>query len=673
MLRTILQLVRTGRARHPRGFGVAPTRQSKRWVPGLEALESRYAPSCTAVPGDVFKLNCSGAYDRVVLDEELWLGGGGLKVTVNDDYPSYYPESMSSVEVNNSGSWGVQVYVLATLTGKPLTINGAGSPAFRTKVILGKDGVDPYGHGGLGRIRSPVNIINGPSYTELTVDNANSSIRQDVTLEKKAPTLTDPTNYHLIGLTQASAPINWVESDVSALTIWGSTVSTGAGNTYTIANTPQNSVTGGVTTKLYSGGGSAPDTVHVQQTTGALDIDGLNGLDNVDVGNATNGLDGIHGKVTVRNWLSWSALTVNDTAGHTGRGWELSASKLTFTLADSSNPGIIDWGPNDIRSLTINMSNGFNQFRVYDTPTSGWGLGLITTINASSTYDAIHVQKTSGHLIINGGNGTWLYGPDADATWKITDNNTGTITSTALVGDVAFNNVGGYLGGGTGNDRFVFADGKGFSGTIDGGGGRNMLDYSPYSTGVYANLELGSATNIAGGSSANVSNIRDVVGGAGNDILVGDGNGNTLDGGPGGRDLIIGGRSGVLSFLPETLIASAGATADDCILIAGYTDYDQDFVRLKAILDEWVRTDLPGTHKQQYDARVDHVRNGGGLNGQYLLNETTVHYNQADDLGGNILIGNGRNYDVLDLYFGKVAVDSHPFYNAATETWVEIA
>src|SRR5262249_46167913 len=70
---------------------------------------------------------------------------------------------------------------------------------------------------------------------------------------------------------------------------------------------------------------------------------------------------------------------------------------------------------------------------------------------------------------------------------------------------------------------------------IDGGGGVNTLDYAAVTAGVVVNLPLGTATGLAGG----ITNFRNVNGGRGNDILVGDAAVNTLRGG-GGRDLLIG-------------------------------------------------------------------------------------------------------------------------------------
>ena len=72
---------------------------------------------------------------------------------------------------------------------------------------------------------------------------------------------------------------------------------------------------------------------------------------------------------------------------------------------------------------------------------------------------------------------------------------------------------------------------------VSGGSGTNTLDYSGYVGPVVVDLPLGSATGFAGG----ISNIENVDGGIGNDILVGNG-GNVLTGGTGYNLLIAGPR-----------------------------------------------------------------------------------------------------------------------------------
>lgn len=107
-------------------------------------------------------------------------------------------------------------------------------------------------------------------------------------------------------------------------------------------------------------------------------------------------------------------------------------------------------------------------------------------------------------------------------------------------------------------------------------------------------------------------------GGAGNDVLLG-GDGDDLIVGGEGRDILIGGRGA------DRLVGNA---ADD-ILIAGTTDHDANDVALCALLNEWVRTDA------DFTTRVSNLRNGGGLNESFRLNDLTVH----DDGVADVLTG----------------------------------
>jgi Ca2+-binding RTX toxin-like protein len=97
------------------------------------------------------------------------------------------------------------------------------------------------------------------------------------------------------------------------------------------------------------------------------------------------------------------------------------------------------------------------------------------------------------------------------------------------------------------------------------------------SSGVVVNLPLNAASGLTGG----IARIQNVIGSAGNDILVGsrDDGDNVLSGGA-GHDLLIAGA------FASTL---NGGDGDD-ILIGGTTDYDTDInqTALRAILGEWV-------------------------------------------------------------------------------------
>ncbi len=159
--------------------------------------------------------------------------------------------------------------------------------------------------------------------------------------------------------------------------------------------------------------------------------------------------------------------------------------------------------------------------------------------------------------------------------------------------------------------------------TIVGGTGSNTLDYSSYNTGVSVNLELGTATDLAG-----IANIQNVIGGSGNDTLTAGAD----------RSILIGGGGA------DQLFAGSG----ESILIGGTTDFTQplvDVAALDAIFQEWSRTDLG------FDDRASDLMTGSNSLGiaaknvvagmPILLDSTTVH----DDLASNILTGGtGRDW-----------------------------
>ena len=97
-----------------------------------------------------------------------------------------------------------------------------------------------------------------------------------------------------------------------------------------------------------------------------------------------------------------------------------------------------------------------------------------------------------------------------------------------------------------------------------------------------------------------------------------------------GRNLLIGGLGA------DTL--HAGSAGD--ILIGGYTAYDSNVTALASIMAEWDSAD-------SYTTRVNKLTNGGGLNGSYVLNSTTVH----DDNTTDVLYGGSG----LDWFFAHIA------------------
>ena len=111
------------------------------------------------------------------------------------------------------------------------------------------------------------------------------------------------------------------------------------------------------------------------------------------------------------------------------------------------------------------------------------------------------LDSGGGTLNDEGGGGiNTLSAGDTDSVWSITGMNAG------HVGGIVFTGVQNLVGG-QGQDTFVLADQAGVDGTIDGGGGYNVLDYSAYTTQVSADLNLGLATG-----AGSVRNIQDATG-----------------------------------------------------------------------------------------------------------------------------------------------------------------
>jgi Ca2+-binding RTX toxin-like protein len=250
------------------------------------------------------------------------------------------------------------------------------------------------------------------------------------------------------------------------------------------------------------------------------------------------------------------------------------------------------------------------------------------TVNLQSLTATGMGSFASMEALIGSSGSDKLIGANVANTWLVTDNNL------SKIGTFSFQGIENLVGG-SGPDEFRFTRGKGVSGTIDGGAGSDLLNYSDYVTAVsvvLADSGLGTATHTGG-----VTGIENVTGGAASDTLIGNAGNNVLNGGSAGNDILVGGAGN------DALIAGAGRSlligglgadtllgggADD-ILIGGTTDYDTNTSALLALMSEWQRTDA------DYTTRISHLRNGGGNNGTFKLNSTTVH----DDATADVLTG----------------------------------
>jgi len=131
-----------------------------------------------------------------------------------------------------------------------------------------------------------------------------------------------------------------------------------------------------------------------------------------------------------------------------------------------------------------------------------------------------------------------------------------------LVGGAGNDVLGGdgkanVLSGGVGNDEL---HGAGGADLLDGGAGNDLLDggtgvdtasYAGFGAGIQVNLSLLGAQNTGAAGIDTLLSIENLIGGAGNDVLIGDGGVNVLTGGA-GNDLLSGAGGS------DTLIGGAG-------------------------------------------------------------------------------------------------------------------
>ena len=338
-----------------------------------------------------------------------------------------------------------------------------------------------------------------------------------------------------------------------------------------------------------------------------------------DVLVSNNGkLDDIRGALTVNRATAGGKLILDDSAQPCSTRYTLGAGCVTelgqpvLTSAAVSGPG----GP---ILFPLKLSISFND----NVQTVQLKAGTV-----GDNIDVSAPRTGTGQYVVDGGGGLdTLTGPNQDNSFGVTGANVG-----ILDGSVNFSNVESLVGSAK-DDHIFFTLNGSLDGFVNGGGGTfDTLDYSFTSTAVTVNLATGAASRVGGGSLGRVTNIENVYGGSGSDLLIGNAANNVLMGndgndsifGGGGTDLLIGGNGAdTLSDQNGTAIYIGGRVEGD---LAQFTEAGR-----KAVMAEWTRTDLPGTAAQQYTTKVAHLKNGGGLNGSVTLSSATLSADGAVD------------------------------------------
>jgi hypothetical protein len=516
------------------------------------------------------------------------LTGGSNQLTVDDSNGDPVPAGGLSYEGGPSNT---------------LTVNAAADTASRTITL---DSTTPSGDTAFGTITGQSAGVISYEYADTSGVTLTTGTGADTINVASTGTAT-----HLVG--SASATLNIGNGDLSALT--GAVTVNGSGgttavnvndqssasiNTYTItASTVTRAGFAGLT---YSGiasltlNGGTPigtDTYKILATASgiATAVNGGAANDTFNVGSATNTLDPVLGALTINGGGGTNKMNVNDQGSSAAHTYTLTATTLARTGA-----ALITFGA--VATTVVNGGSGGNSFVV-----------------------ALPVPKTS--VTLNGGSGTnTLTGPNATNNWSITSLNGGSLDS-----KVKFTKMQNLVGG-TGLDTFKFST-SGKVTSITGGGAPagqgDWLDYSSFGAlnPVTVNLATGSATGVNSGAVGAITGIENVIGGAGNDVLTGDNNGNILieHGGPG----TINGGTGRSLLISGTGAATVNGGSGGDILIGGKTSYDTSstgHLDLMYILAEWRSADA-------YSTRTDEITDGAipGHTGLKLAVGSTVTLN----------------------------------------------
>jgi Ca2+-binding RTX toxin-like protein len=181
------------------------------------------------------------------------------------------------------------------------------------------------------------------------------------------------------------------------------------------------------------------------------------------------------------------------------------------------------------------------------------------------------------------------------------ENLQGSAFSDSLTGDAGANT----LTGGAGDDTLnPGANAGGTVDLLDGGTGTDTASFAGYTAGVTATLNgaTDGTASVNGLAIANLRSIENLTGGAGNDVLTGDGNANVIEGGLGDDVLNGGAGNDTVAFTGAT-----AATVDLSILTAQNTGFGNDTI----VGFENVRTGS-GADRVTGDANDNIFFDGGG-------------------------------------------------------------
>ena len=317
---------------------------------------------------------------------------------------------------------------------------------------------------------------------------------------------------------------------------------------------------------MFAYGGDGNDTFVASIGDGNAVYDGQAGTNTYDLSqtgaNAT--VDLVAGKASSVQTGSDTLVSIQNVVGSRGDDTITgdANNNVFFAVVDDGNDTYTGGGGIDTYDLsktaggtTVNLALGTAAGADTGTDT----LVGFTNVVGSSGNDRFVAATGDGNNSYAGGLGTDTYDLSATTAAAVVNLVTGKATSGAgtdtlsgienvlggsgndtITGDANDNVITGSGGadtatGGLGNDTFVATVGDG-NDRYDGGGGTDTYDASAITTAVTINLNQSKATGVDIGTDV-VLNAENAIGGAGNDLVVGNALGNVLIGGAGNDQL----------------------------------------------------------------------------------------------------------------------------------------
>jgi hypothetical protein len=464
---------------------------------------------------------------------------GAVSVALNGEDWLFEPGQINNVVVN-AGSGNDKIDIEATALDVGVTVNlGAGADTVNLSGI---------GHD-LTHIEGPITVAGGSGKSVLNVYDDQDVAWTDAVIDQNG----------INGMGQGQ--IFYGSAALASLNIHGD----GAGNLFTVANTPTNPMS---TTHTLLISGSGNDNVYVQGSTGPLTVNGGGGHDVVYIGKGQNAagtmpgsyiLSSINGPVTVTNMSGnvdrgpgSTSLTIDDSGDTLGHN-----ATLTANVLKGMSQGTISWVPKWISTLKVLGGKGGNTIQV---PSTG---PFPTTLSSGGGNDNVDIQATTGALAVDGagGNDVVTIGSPGQGVAGTLTHIAGQVTVTNSAGATSlvvqdgadttgesFVLTNGLLSGlsptpvaftpgqlkllkivsGTGNDTLTLGAAPTMMTAFNGGTGTNTL----VGPNLFNNWNI-TGPNAGTLGKLNYAAVQDLVGGAGVDVfsIIPGGNEVSIDGG----------------------------------------------------------------------------------------------------------------------------------------------